>query len=117
MKLTRFITTISFLLIAYFANSQVSTEQYTSPYKKAIGFKLNPGAISYRSFYTRNEAVEVTRTVIVQDTTIPVVTITKIPVLAAIVLLLNVINTCLIIINQLQVLHTLEYLRQRNLLV
>ncbi len=59
MKLTRFITTISFLLIAYFANSQVSTEQYTSPYKKAIGFKLNPGAVSYRSFYTRNKAVEV----------------------------------------------------------
>ena len=58
MKLTRFITTISFLLIAYFAKSQVSTEQYTSPYKKAIGFKLNPGAISYRSFYTRNKAVE-----------------------------------------------------------
>jgi len=58
MKLTRFITTISFLLIAYFANSQVSKEQYTSPYKKAIGFKLNPGAISYRSFYTRNKAVE-----------------------------------------------------------
>lgn len=58
MKLTRFITTISFLLITYFANSQVSTEQYTSPYKKAIGIKLNPGAISYRSFYTRNKAVE-----------------------------------------------------------
>lgn len=59
MKLTRFITTISFLLITYFANSQVSTEQYTSPYKKAIGIKLNPGALSYRSFYTRNKAVEV----------------------------------------------------------
>lgn len=58
MKLTRFITTISFLLITYFANSQVSTEQYTSPYKKAIGIKLNPGALSYRSFYTRNKAVE-----------------------------------------------------------
>ena len=58
MKLTRFITTISFLLITYFANSQVSTEQYTSPYKKAIGIKLNPGAISYRSFYNRNKAVE-----------------------------------------------------------
>lgn len=58
MKLTRFITTISFLLITYFANSQVSTEQYTSPYKKSIGIKLNPGAISYRSFYTRNKAVE-----------------------------------------------------------
>ena len=58
MKLTLFITTISFLLITYFANSQVSTEQYTSPYKKAIGIKLNPGAISYRSFYTRNKAVE-----------------------------------------------------------
>jgi hypothetical protein len=40
------------------ANSQATTEQYTSPYKKAIGFKLNPGAISYRSFYTRNKAVE-----------------------------------------------------------
>jgi hypothetical protein len=59
MKLTRFITTISFLLITYLANSQATTEQYTSPYKKAIGFKLNPGAISYRSFYTRNKAVEV----------------------------------------------------------
>ncbi|MEN9655955.1 MAG: hypothetical protein RL311_887 [Bacteroidota bacterium] len=58
MKLTRFITTISFLLITYLANSQATTEQYTSPYKKAIGFKLNPGAISYRSFYTRNKAVE-----------------------------------------------------------
>ena len=58
MKLTRFITTISFLLITYLANSQVSTEQYTSPYKKAIGIKLNPGALSYRSFYTRNKAVE-----------------------------------------------------------
>ena len=58
MKLTRFITTISFLLISYLANSQATTEQYTSPYKKAIGFKLNPGAISYRSFYTRNKAVE-----------------------------------------------------------
>jgi hypothetical protein len=58
MKLTRFITTISFLLITYLANSQAKTEQYTSPYKKAIGFKLNPGAISYRSFYTRNKAVE-----------------------------------------------------------
>jgi hypothetical protein len=58
MKLTRFITTISFLLITYLANSQTSNEQYTSPYKKAIGFKLNPGAISYRSFYTRNKAVE-----------------------------------------------------------
>jgi len=58
MKLTRFITTISFLLITYLANTQATTEQYTSPYKKAIGFKLNPGAISYRSFYTRNKAVE-----------------------------------------------------------
>ncbi len=58
MKLTRFITTISFLMITYLANSQASTEEYTSPYKKAIGFKLNPGAISYRSFYTRNKAVE-----------------------------------------------------------
>jgi hypothetical protein len=58
MKLTRFITTISFLLITYLANSQATTEQYSSPYKKAIGFKLNPGAISYRSFYTRNKAVE-----------------------------------------------------------
>jgi hypothetical protein len=58
MKLTRFITTISFLLITTLANSQASTEEYTSPYKKAIGFKLNPGAISYRSFYTRNKAVE-----------------------------------------------------------
>jgi len=58
MKLTRFITTISFLLITYLANSQASTEEYTSPYKKAIGFKLNPGAVSYRSFYTRNKAVE-----------------------------------------------------------
>jgi hypothetical protein len=58
MKLTRFISTISFLLITYLANSQATTEQYTSPYKKAIGFKLNPGAISYRSFYTRNKAVE-----------------------------------------------------------
>ncbi len=58
MKLTRFITTISFLLITYLANCQTNTEQYTSPYKKAIGFKLNPGAISYRSFYTRNKAVE-----------------------------------------------------------
>ena len=58
MKLTRFVTTISFLLITYLANSQATTEQYTSPYKKAIGFKLNPGAISYRSFYTRNKAVE-----------------------------------------------------------
>ncbi|MEY3118121.1 MAG: hypothetical protein RIT30_53 [Bacteroidota bacterium] len=58
MKLTRFITTISFLLITYLANSQATTEQYTIPYKKAIGFKLNPGAISYRSFYTRNKAVE-----------------------------------------------------------
>jgi hypothetical protein len=58
MKLTRFIPTISFLLITYLANSQASTEEYTSPYKKAIGFKLNPGAISYRSFYTRNKALE-----------------------------------------------------------
>jgi hypothetical protein len=58
MKLTRFITTISFLLITYLANSQATTEQYTSPYKIPIGFKLNPGAISYRSFYTRNKAVE-----------------------------------------------------------
>ena len=58
MKLTRFITTISFFMITYLANSQASTEEYTSPYKKAIGFKLNPGAISYRSFYTRNKAVE-----------------------------------------------------------
>lgn len=59
MKLTRFITTISFLLITYLVNCQTNTEQYISPYKKAIGFKLNPGAISYRSFYTRNKAVEV----------------------------------------------------------
>jgi hypothetical protein len=58
MKLTRFITTICFLFITYIANSQASTEPYTSPYKKAIGFKLNPGAITYRSFYTRNKAVE-----------------------------------------------------------
>jgi len=58
MKLTRFITTISFLLITYLANSQANTEPYTSPYKKAIGIKLNPGAISYRSFYTRNKAAE-----------------------------------------------------------
>jgi len=58
MKLTRIITTICFLFFTYLGISQASTEQYTSPYKKAIGFKLNPGAISYRSFYTRNKAVE-----------------------------------------------------------
>ena len=58
MKLTRIITTICFLFFTYLGISQASNEQYTSPYKKAIGFKLNPGAISYRSFYTRNKAVE-----------------------------------------------------------
>ena len=58
MKLTRITITLCFLFVTYFAISQASTEQYTSPYKKAIGFKLNPGAISYRSFYTRNKAVE-----------------------------------------------------------
>ena len=58
MRLTRIISTLFFLFITYLANSQTSNEQYTSPYKKAIGFKLNPGAISYRSFYTRNKAVE-----------------------------------------------------------
>jgi hypothetical protein len=58
MKITRIFASVCFLLITYLANSQTSNEQYTSPYKKAIGFKLNPGAISYRSFYTRNKAVE-----------------------------------------------------------
>jgi len=58
MKLTGFITTLGFLFITHLANGQSTKEPYTSPYKKAIGFKLNPGAISYKSFYTRNKSVE-----------------------------------------------------------
>lgn len=58
MKLTRFITSMCFLCITFAAISQTNNEQYTSPYKKALGIKLNPGAISYKSFYTRNKAAE-----------------------------------------------------------
>ncbi|MGI9137665.1 MAG: hypothetical protein ACR2IM_01360 [Sediminibacterium sp.] len=58
MNLTRIITLTCFLYITLTANSQDTIEKYTSPYKKALGIKLNPGAISYRSFYTRNKAAE-----------------------------------------------------------
>lgn len=58
MKQTHFVIAFCFFILTLSVNGQSNNTPFTNPYKKAIGIKLNPAAMSYRSFYTRNKSVE-----------------------------------------------------------